>query len=41
MPSIFTKILAGQIPGEFVFQDDLWPTCRHPPWPRSATASPG
>ena len=24
MPSIFAKILAGQIPGEFVFQDDLW-----------------
>lgn len=24
MPSIFTKIIAGQIPGEFVFTDDLW-----------------
>ena len=24
MPSIFSKIIAGQIPGEFVFQDDLW-----------------
>lgn len=24
MPSIFSKIIAGQIPGEFVFQDELW-----------------
>lgn len=24
MPTIFSKIIAGQIPGEFVFQDDLW-----------------
>lgn len=24
MPSIFSKIIAGQIPGQFVFQDDLW-----------------
>jgi histidine triad (HIT) family protein len=24
MPSIFSKIIAGEIPGEFVFKDDLW-----------------
>ncbi len=24
MPSIFSKILAGQIPGQFVFRDELW-----------------
>lgn len=24
MPSIFGKIIAGQIPGQFVFQDPLW-----------------
>ncbi len=24
MPSIFSRILAGQIPGQFVFRDDLW-----------------
>jgi histidine triad (HIT) family protein len=24
MPSIFSKIIAGEIPGEFVFRDDLW-----------------
>ncbi|MEK7412703.1 MAG: HIT family protein [Planctomycetota bacterium] len=24
MPSIFTKIIAGEIPGEFVFRDNLW-----------------
>jgi len=24
MPSIFSKILAGQIPGQFVFRDQLW-----------------
>lgn len=24
MPSIFSKIIAGQIPGQFVFRDELW-----------------
>lgn len=24
MPSIFSRILAGEIPGQFVFRDDLW-----------------
>lgn len=24
MPSIFTRIIAGEIPGAFVFQDELW-----------------
>ncbi len=24
MPSIFSRILAGQIPGQFVFRDDQW-----------------
>jgi histidine triad (HIT) family protein len=24
MPSLFTKIIAGQIPGEFVVRDDRW-----------------
>lgn len=24
MPSIFAKIIAGQIPGQFVFRDELW-----------------
>ena len=24
MPSIFTRIIAGEIPGRFVFKDDLW-----------------
>ena len=24
MPSIFTRILAGEIPGQFVFRDALW-----------------
>jgi len=24
MPSIFTRILAGQVSGQFVFRDDLW-----------------
>lgn len=24
MPSIFTRIIAGEIPGAFVFQDDAW-----------------
>ena len=24
MPSIFTRIIAGEIPGEFVFRDNLW-----------------
>ena len=24
MPSIFTRIIAGDIPGEFIFRDDLW-----------------
>jgi histidine triad (HIT) family protein len=24
MPSIFSRIIAGAIPGEFIFQDDLW-----------------
>jgi histidine triad (HIT) family protein len=24
MPSIFSRIIAGEIPGEFVFQDELW-----------------
>jgi histidine triad (HIT) family protein len=24
MPSIFTRIISGEIPGRFVFKDDLW-----------------
>lgn len=24
MPSVFARILAGQIPGQFVFRDELW-----------------
>lgn len=24
MPSIFTRIIAGEIPGRFVFKDELW-----------------
>ncbi|MCX8040251.1 MAG: HIT family protein [Planctomycetota bacterium] len=24
MPSVFTRILAGEIPGQFVFRDELW-----------------
>jgi len=24
MPSVFSRILAGQIPGQLVFQDELW-----------------
>ena len=24
MPSIFTRIISGEIPGKFVFKDDRW-----------------